>query len=198
MAVGLTVPKGFLPVYSVDEYEEAQHLVVLTCQRDLEGNYYSAELALARSKPVRSRADMTMQLDVLQAFSDRVAKAHDLLKSYGHCKCQPLEPLAGVKGGKRSGRSAAAKVAPARTRRPSPGTEDRRQALLSPALLQAAHGDKVLARRAVDAALSSGGVPGSAASSPFVQLAHLQGGKIAPRTTATRSSSPRSPRSRQR
>lgn len=90
MTVGLTVPKGRLPVYSVDDWDEAQNLVVLTCARDLQGNYYSEELARARQTPATSRKEIDRQLGVLQEFSDRLDKAHEMLKSYGHCKCVPI------------------------------------------------------------------------------------------------------------
>jgi len=42
-------PDGFLPVFSVDTDEEARKLIVATCSRDADGNYYSHDLAAEQS-----------------------------------------------------------------------------------------------------------------------------------------------------
>jgi hypothetical protein len=65
---GRTVPKGFLPVFSVDTEEEAEQLIVLCCPRDDQGNYYARELA----------AEQT--LENLRLFGDKLARGYQMLK----------------------------------------------------------------------------------------------------------------------
>jgi hypothetical protein len=65
---GLT-PKGFLPVFSVDNEEEAKQLIVLCCPADDAGNYYARELADEQN------------LDNLRAFSDKLAKGYKMMKA---------------------------------------------------------------------------------------------------------------------
>jgi hypothetical protein len=73
---GRRTPKGFLPVFSVDTLKEAQALIVLTCQTDLGGTHFAAELAQEQN------------FINLGAYSDKLAKAHELLKSKGKCTCK--------------------------------------------------------------------------------------------------------------
>lgn len=63
MGFSLKLPDGFLPVFSVDTEEQAKRLIVMTCPTDIEGNYYSRELAQEQT------------LANLQAFSDKLARA---------------------------------------------------------------------------------------------------------------------------
>lgn len=42
-------PSGFLPVFSVDDEEEARAVIVATCSRGDDGNYYSHDLAREQS-----------------------------------------------------------------------------------------------------------------------------------------------------
>jgi uncharacterized membrane protein len=90
VSVGRTVPKGFLPVYSVDTAEEARSLVVATCSRGLDGKYYSDILAAARETEAKSNADIERQLDSLNVFADKLDAAHERLVANGLCKCKPL------------------------------------------------------------------------------------------------------------
>lgn len=60
-------PEGFLPVFSVNDEEEARRLIVATCGRGEDGEYYSKELAREQN------------LDVLQAFSDKLARTYALI-----------------------------------------------------------------------------------------------------------------------
>lgn len=57
----MSVPKGSLPVFSVDNEEDAKRLIVAACPFEPGVGYYAAELA----------DDQT--LDNLAAFSDRLA-----------------------------------------------------------------------------------------------------------------------------
>ena len=59
---GSEVPKGHLPVFSTDTEEEAESLIVLACETNLDGDYIARELARNQT------------LDNLQAFSDRLAE----------------------------------------------------------------------------------------------------------------------------
>ncbi len=63
MGFGRTIPKGYLPVFSVDTDVEAETLIIMTCPRDGEGNYYARELAQEQT------------IENLQAFSDKLARA---------------------------------------------------------------------------------------------------------------------------
>lgn len=67
MGYGVSVPKGHLPVFSVDTEEEAERLLVLACPRNLKGEFYARELAEEQT------------LDNLKAFSDKLARCHQLL-----------------------------------------------------------------------------------------------------------------------
>ncbi len=65
---GRTLPKGHLPVFSVDTEEEAKTLIVMTCTMGLDGNYYARELIEEQS------------LENLQRFSDKLATAYEHLQ----------------------------------------------------------------------------------------------------------------------
>lgn len=73
------MPDGALPVFSVDTEEEAKLLIISTCPKDYEGNYYSRELAANRTIPT------------LFAFGEKIAKIHDILVKNGSCKCKQKE-----------------------------------------------------------------------------------------------------------
>ncbi len=72
---GRTCPEGFLPVFSVGTEKEAQSLITLVCQTDLDGNHVARELI----------DDQT--LENLEAFSKRVDEAHDHMIERGLCQC---------------------------------------------------------------------------------------------------------------
>lgn len=57
-----------MPVFSVDTEDEARTLIVLTCPRGDDGNYYARELVEEQS------------LENLQAFSDKLAKGYEFMK----------------------------------------------------------------------------------------------------------------------
>lgn len=63
------LPKGFLPVFSVDTEEEAKELIALCCPTDIAGNYYARELAEEQT------------LENLQLFSDKLAKGYEMLQN---------------------------------------------------------------------------------------------------------------------
>jgi hypothetical protein len=63
------MPKGFLPVYSVESEEMAERLLVATCSRGMDGNYYSDELAREHS------------LDALSVFTDKLDRVYRLIKA---------------------------------------------------------------------------------------------------------------------
>jgi len=92
VAVGRTVPKGFLPVYSVDTIAEAKHLVRAVCKLGYDGKYYSEALAVAREGPEpRTVAEIDRQLASLNVFSDQLDAAHEHIKANGFCDCKPLK-----------------------------------------------------------------------------------------------------------
>jgi len=62
-------------VFSVTTEEEARRLITLTCPTNINGEHVAPELAREQT------------LENLYAFSDRLAKAHALLKKKGLCKC---------------------------------------------------------------------------------------------------------------
>lgn len=80
MRYGRTVEKGFLPVYSVDTEEEAKSLIVLSCPTNMAGEYIAPELAQEQT------------LENLDAFSERLDKAHTLMKQKGFCTCAETPP----------------------------------------------------------------------------------------------------------
>lgn len=88
MRAGRRVPRGFIPVYSVDTEEEARDLIVLTCSSDGHGGYFNADLAAAREKPATTIAEMDAQLASLDVFSNRLDAMHDVLKKRGFCCCK--------------------------------------------------------------------------------------------------------------
>jgi hypothetical protein len=73
---GRKVPKGHLPVFSVGTEGEAKDLIVLACGTNQWGQYIARELV------------MDQTLENLQAFSDRLAEAHEVLVKHGKCTCK--------------------------------------------------------------------------------------------------------------
>lgn len=63
------VPRGSLPIFSVDNEEEAQSLIVLTCPTNGRGEYIAPELVIEQT------------LENLYAFGDRLRKGYALLKA---------------------------------------------------------------------------------------------------------------------
>jgi hypothetical protein len=61
----VTVPRGFLPVFSVGSMEEAHALLVLACPRNADHEFVAPELAEAQN------------LDNLAAFGARLRQLHD-------------------------------------------------------------------------------------------------------------------------
>lgn len=86
---GTVVPEGRLCVYSVGTEAEAKKLIVLACPRDLAGNFIAPELAREQT------------LENLDAFSERLHRAHELLKQSGECTCSsnPATPTSGPASG---------------------------------------------------------------------------------------------------
>lgn len=70
MGFGTKLPRGALPVFSVDTEQEAIDLIVLTCPLDLAGHYYARELAEEQT------------LENLQRFSDRLAAGYALQQQH--------------------------------------------------------------------------------------------------------------------
>lgn len=68
MRYGRSVPKGFLPVYSVDTEEEAQDLLVAACATNIDGDFIARELVSEQSIPN------------LHAFGDRLAATHERIQ----------------------------------------------------------------------------------------------------------------------
>lgn len=67
---GEAVPKGFLPVYSVDTEEEARRLIVGCCSLGLDGkSYYARELMQEQT------------IDNLMEFSERLARVDAWMKA---------------------------------------------------------------------------------------------------------------------
>ncbi len=80
MGFGESLKDGTLPVYSVGDAAEARELLVLACPTNINGQFVARELLEAQT------------LENLQAFSDRLDRAHELLKKNGQCRCeQPVE-----------------------------------------------------------------------------------------------------------
>lgn len=67
MGYGVTIPKGALPVFSVDTEEEAERLLLLTCPTNLNHEYVAPEL-------VREQT-----LGNLTSFARRLKRGYDLL-----------------------------------------------------------------------------------------------------------------------
>ena len=62
------VPKGYLPVFSVNTDEEAQQLIALTCPKNYDGRYYARESAEKQT------------LESLAKFSRHLERAYKWLK----------------------------------------------------------------------------------------------------------------------
>ena len=75
MRCGLHLQEGFLPVFTVGTQEEAETLILLTCPRGMDGEFYARELADEQT------------LENLEAFSEKLDKAHDALVANGNCRC---------------------------------------------------------------------------------------------------------------
>ncbi len=75
MRHGPCLDKGFLPVFSVADAEEAEMLIVLACPTNMKGEYIAPELAEEQT------------LKNLEAFSTKLDRAHDMLKQAGRCRC---------------------------------------------------------------------------------------------------------------
>jgi len=65
---GRRCPEGFLPVFSVDTEAEARALLVATCPRGPDGEFYSRELAHDRT------------LETLELFSQKLAAVYDRMR----------------------------------------------------------------------------------------------------------------------
>lgn len=76
MTFGRKVPNGHLPVFSVGTEQEAQELIVLSCETNIRGEYIARELTV----------DQT--LDNLEKFGDRLEQMHEILKKNGRCTCK--------------------------------------------------------------------------------------------------------------
>ena len=63
-----TAPEGHLPVFSVETEEEAELLVVLACETNLNGEYVARELAHEQTFPN------------LEEFSTRLDRTFDIMK----------------------------------------------------------------------------------------------------------------------
>jgi hypothetical protein len=66
---GRKLPKGRLPVFSVNTDDEARQLITLCCPRDSKGHSYARELAESQT------------LENLQKFSDKLAHGWALLQA---------------------------------------------------------------------------------------------------------------------
>ena len=69
-------------MYSVGTDTEAKRLITLTCSLGYDGEYYSNELSQEQT------------IGNLEAFSEKLDKAHVLLVKSGRCTC------VGLRGGK--------------------------------------------------------------------------------------------------
>lgn len=70
------MPKGHLPVFSVDTEEEAKELIVGACQTDTAGNYYAQDLVFEQT------------LENLEKFGGKIATVHHRLVELGKCECK--------------------------------------------------------------------------------------------------------------
>lgn len=75
MDFGRSLPHGRLAVFSVSTEEEAQKLITLSCAQNLQGDYVARELVEDQS------------MENLQLFSNKFARAHEILKQAGQCDC---------------------------------------------------------------------------------------------------------------
>ena len=75
---GPKCPRGFLPVYSVGDEEEAKALLIASCPRNYQGEFVAEELAQEQT------------LERLQVFSDRLHTNHERLKAAGLCRCKEV------------------------------------------------------------------------------------------------------------
>lgn len=76
VSVSETLPKGHLPVFSMDTELEAEALVVATCPTGYDGKHYARELAEEQT------------LLNLAKFSDKLASVHARFVELGKCECR--------------------------------------------------------------------------------------------------------------
>lgn len=80
MRFGTDLPDGFLPIFSVGSEDEAQALLVMACETNMDGAYIARELAVEQN------------LDNLVSFGKRLEDVHRLfLQFHGRCDCAGLE-----------------------------------------------------------------------------------------------------------
>lgn len=79
---GRSLPDGYLPVFAVADEKEAQDLITLSCPTNMHRQHYSPELAEEQT------------LENLDRFSERLIRAHNLMKTKGQCRCHlTTEPV---------------------------------------------------------------------------------------------------------
>ena len=66
-------------MFTVADMQEANDLIVATCSRDANGKYYSRELASRQTLPM------------LEVFSAKLDRVHDILRAGGKCRCIDAE-----------------------------------------------------------------------------------------------------------
>ena len=71
MRFGRTVPKGFLPVYSVDTEEQAEQLLTAACQTNIDGDFVAEELA------------RDQKVETLVGFSDKLHSVYGIMVERG-------------------------------------------------------------------------------------------------------------------
>ena len=77
MRYGRSVPSGWLPVFAVGTEKEAEMLLVLTCPKGIDKEFYARQLVHEQT------------LENLNAFSNALETAHEVLKKSGKCECKP-------------------------------------------------------------------------------------------------------------
>ena len=75
MRYGECVSEGFLPVFSVANKDEAQKLLTMACETNIDGDFIAKELAKEQT------------IDNLMDFSYRLGLFHDRLIETGQCEC---------------------------------------------------------------------------------------------------------------
>lgn len=63
-------------MFSVADHEEANDLLVMCCPTTADGKFYARELAQEQTP------------ENLEAFSERIDRAHDRLMQIGKCRCE--------------------------------------------------------------------------------------------------------------
>jgi hypothetical protein len=77
---GPKCPRGFLPVFSVNTAEEAERLLVLACQTNIDGEFIASELVEEQTLPN------------LYAFGDRLAAMYEKHAGYVMATARGLHP----------------------------------------------------------------------------------------------------------